>query len=82
MANGTMCEGCIFQPEGHNQGRIPLVQNDPLSWRCIFNHERVTLCNNSKFIYPIYVVTVTKGQSISEDFFLVSIPPKNERIFF
>ena len=51
-----MCKGCIFQLKGHNQGHIPLVQNDPLSWRFIFNHDRVTLCNNSKFNYLIFVV--------------------------
>ena len=56
MANGTMCEVCIFQLKGHNQGHIPFVQNDPLSWRFIFNHEGVTLCNNSKFNYLIFVV--------------------------
>ena len=57
MADGTMCEGCIFQLKGHNQGRIPTVQNDPLSWWCIFNRKRVTLCNNSKFLYLIFVVS-------------------------
>ena len=51
MADGTMCEGCIFQLKGHNQGHIPTVQNDPLSWWCISNRKRVTLCNNSKFTY-------------------------------
>ena len=56
MADGTMCEGCIFQLKGHNQGHIPTVQNDPLSWWCISNRKRVTLCNNSKFIYLMYFV--------------------------